>query len=67
MNRFDWAALLEAARSAGVRPVEFWRLTPAEFAFLIGRSGQAPLTRAGLADLAAAFPDLKKDQTNGRD
>ena len=67
MNRFAWAGLLEAARSVGVKPVEFWRLTPAEFAFLVGRSGQAPLTRAGLADLAAAFPDLKKDQTNERD
>ena len=56
---------MEAARCVGIRPIDFWRLTPAEFAFLMGRSGRAPLTRAGLADLAAAFPDLKKDHTDG--
>jgi uncharacterized phage protein (TIGR02216 family) len=59
MSAFDWVALMRAGiRGLGLRPEEFWRLTPGELAFLLGQGGgAAPLTRAGLDDLAAAYPD----------
>lgn len=68
MSRFNWAGLLEAARAIGLRPREFWALTPADLAFLLGRqSGGAPLSRARLDELAAAFPDLEGVRDNGQD
>lgn len=58
MSAFDWAALMRAGmRGLGLRPEEFWRLTPGELAFLLGHGGRAPLTRARLDELAAAYPD----------
>lgn len=58
MSRFDWPALMRAGVDLGFRPAEFWALTPAELAFLLGRDGAAaPLSRARLEELAAAFPD----------
>lgn len=64
MSRFDWPGLLRAGAAMGLRPAEFWRLTPAELAFLLGRDGaRAPLGRARLEELAAAFPDqVRKDR-----
>ena len=39
-------------------PREFWRLTPAELAFLLDKTGNAtPLLRHRLDELAAKFPD----------
>lgn len=62
MTRFDWPGLLRAGVALGLKPGEVWRLTPAELAFLLGRAGtRAPLDRAGLEELAAAFPDKGKD------
>jgi uncharacterized phage protein (TIGR02216 family) len=48
-------------------PEAFWRLTPAEFALLLG-GGQdkRPLTRDRLNALAAAFPDQVGEQTHER-
>ncbi|MBA4351302.1 MAG: hypothetical protein C0427_08655 [Rhodobacter sp.] len=41
-----------------LEPAVFWRLTPAELRLMLGlEAGAAPLTRARLAELAAAFPD----------
>ncbi|MEL6645107.1 MAG: rcc01693 family protein [Pseudomonadota bacterium] len=59
MNGFDWAALMAAGlRGLRLPPAVFWRLSPAELAFLMGRgSGAAPLTRDGLEALARAYPD----------
>jgi uncharacterized phage protein (TIGR02216 family) len=58
MSAFDWAALMRAGmRGLGLRPDEFWRLTPGELAFLLGHRSRAPLTRARLEELAAAYPD----------
>lgn len=56
---FDWPALMRAGmRGLGLRPDQFWALTPAELLFLLGTSSaDAPLTRARLDELAAAFPD----------
>ncbi|WP_208352942.1 rcc01693 family protein [Pseudaestuariivita rosea] len=56
---FDWPALMRAGmRGLGLRPQEFWALTPAELLFLLGTtSTDAPLTRSRLDELAAAYPD----------
>ncbi|MEM6385773.1 MAG: phage tail assembly chaperone [Pseudomonadota bacterium] len=58
MTRFAWADLLRAGCSLGMTPRDVWALTPAELAFLLGKEGgDAPLSRARLEELAAAFPD----------
>ncbi len=59
MTRFDWPALLRTGcRGLGLRPAEFWALTPVEFLMLLGRDpGGAPFDRDRLLDLASAFPD----------
>lgn len=56
---FDWPALMRAGmRGLGLRPAEFWALTPAELVFLAGKTGgDAPLTRSRLEELAAAYAD----------
>lgn len=62
MSRFAWAELLRAGCALGMMPRDVWDLTPAELAFLLGKDGAAaPLSRARLEELAAAFPDEKKD------
>jgi len=56
--RFDWAGLMRAGLALGLRPAEFWALTPVELEMLLGRgSGPGALDRARLEELAAAFPD----------
>lgn len=67
MTRIDWAGLLRAGLGQlRLSPEAFWRLTPVELAILLGLEGaQPPLTRSRLEDLAAAFPDLKKDLAHG--
>jgi uncharacterized phage protein (TIGR02216 family) len=62
VSRFDWASLLRAGvRGLGLRPDEFWALTPAELHLLLG-GGSAPLGRSGLDALMAAYPDKRGDQ-----
>lgn len=42
----------------GLRPPEFWALTPVELQVMLGRTGaHAPLLSDGLAALMAAYPD----------
>jgi uncharacterized phage protein (TIGR02216 family) len=68
----DWAGLIRAGLTPapaglGLRPAEFWALTPVELRLMLGRDGGAPpMTRARLAELAAAFPD-KRRETDGGD
>ena len=54
-----WAAMLRLAmRDLGLRPEDFWALTPVEFAIFAGiEAGSAPLTRSVLAALEAEYPD----------
>ena len=61
MTAFDWPALMRAGlRGLGLRPEEFWRLTPAELMLMLGEGGGAkPLDRARLDELARAFPDAR--------
>lgn len=50
----------------GLEPAAFWRLTPVELRIMLGLEQMLPpLTRARLAELAAAFPDTRKDQGDG--
>ncbi len=66
MSRFDWPGLMRAGVALGLKPAEFWRLTPAELSMLLGKEGgAAPLSRAGLEALAAAYPDQVKEDGNG--
>lgn len=63
---FDWPALMRIGlMGLGLRPAEFWALTPAEFLVMTGAgSGTAPMGRARLEELARAYPDAAK---KGRD
>ncbi|MGY9048188.1 hypothetical protein P775_18650 [Puniceibacterium antarcticum] len=58
---FDWAALMRAGlRGLGLTPDQFWALTPAELQLLLGSdAGAAPMGRARLEELAAAYPDKR--------
>ena len=62
MERFDWPALMRAGlRGLGLRPGEFWALTPAELRLMLGADSAArPMGRARLEELLAAFPDEVK-------
>lgn len=64
----DWRGLMQAGlHGLNLEPAVFWRLTPVELRIMLGREQMLPpLTRARLAELAAAFPDVRKDQDNGR-
>jgi len=59
----DWPGLLRVGlKGLGLRPWDFWRLTPAELAVMLGEAaGAPPLTRGRLAELAARFPDAPRD------
>lgn len=62
-GRFDWAALMRVGMAElGLRPAEFWNLTPAELVFLAngGTAGGPALGRAVLQDLMNRFPDSEK-------
>lgn len=68
MKGFDWPGLMRhGLRGLGLRPAEFWALTPAELLVLLGQdgAGPGPLDRARLMELAAAFPDMKEGVENG--
>lgn len=67
MSGIDWRRLMQAGlHGLGLEPAVFWRLTPVELKIMLGREGLVPpLTRARLAELAAAFPDVRKDQGDG--
>ncbi|MBC9245563.1 phage tail assembly chaperone [Paracoccus sp. 11-3] len=63
MNRadgLDWPGLMRAGiRGLRLTPEQFWGLTPAELALMLGieAGGAGAMTRRRLADLAARFPD----------
>ena len=55
----DWRGLMQAG-IGGLRltPNAFWALTPMELQVMLGLTGSAaPMLRARLDDLLAAFPD----------
>ena len=68
---FDWPVLMRAGMvGLGLTPDRFWGLTPAELWLMLGQGGgDAPMNRAGLEALQAAYPDHDKgdgDETAGR-
>lgn len=69
MSGLDWPGLLRAGlRGLGLKPAEFWRLSPVELRIMLGAETSAPaMTRARLDELAAAYPDLGKGKADGGD
>ncbi|WP_299651722.1 rcc01693 family protein [uncultured Jannaschia sp.] len=65
-ERFDWPALMTAGiRGLRLRPAEFWAMTPADLAFLLGHGdGKSPLDRNGLESLIRRFPDKAGNQND---
>ena len=50
-------------RGLGLRPAEFWALTPAELLLMLGEgAGSVPLSRARLDELSRVYPDSRGDQ-----
>ncbi|PJF08139.1 rcc01693 family protein [Pseudorhodobacter sp. MZDSW-24AT] len=69
MSGMDWPGLIRVGLfHLGLPPEQFWRLTPVELRIMLGaEAGSPPLTRARLAELAAAFPDTAKERFDGAD
>ena len=66
MTAIDWPGLMRAGlHGLGLTPAEFWRLTPVELKIMLGAERSNPaLSRARLEELAAAFPDYGKAETD---
>ncbi|MBK5928519.1 phage tail assembly chaperone [Rhodobaculum claviforme] len=64
---FDWPGLMRLGIGRlGLRPAEFWALTPVELLMMLGPAPTpGPLDAAGLAALAARFPDTVKGEGHG--
>lgn len=69
MSAFDWPGLMRAGIGGlGLKPEEFWRLTPAELVLMLGDpAAVAPLGRAGLMELVRAWPDKIMEDGDGID
>lgn len=69
MTGFDWPGLLRAGlHGLGLKPAEFWALTPAELMLMLGvDEASAPMGRARLEELTRAFPDRVKGARHERD
>ena len=66
-DRFDWPALMRAGiQGLGLRPAEFWALTPVELRLMLGeREGVRPMARDGLEALLRAFPAEQGEKSDG--
>lgn len=67
MSAIDWPVLMRAGlRGLGLRPAEFWALTPAELMLLLGHGGAAaPLGRSRLEEMLREWPDAGGGAGNG--
>lgn len=67
MASIDWPNLMQAGiYRLRLLPRDFWALTPAELAVMLGQvTGQAPMSRAQLGALLAAYPDEAKGSDDG--
>ena len=64
MNRFDWPTMMRIGLyEIGLKPNDFWGLTPLEFLIITGFEGRKlmMMTRADLAGLCAQFPDIETE------
>ncbi len=61
--RFDWPVLMRAGiRGLGLRPEQFWALSPAELVLMLGDAGAiAPVGRARLAELERLYGGEERD------
>ena len=61
---FDWPGLMRAGlHGLGLRPAEFWALTPVELMVMLGREPSAGrFTRARLESLFRRFPDQPSER-----
>lgn len=62
MTQVSWPHLMRAGMGTlGLRPAEFWALTPAELMVMLGHgaggSNGGPMGRARLSDLLRQYPD----------
>ena len=59
-----WPGLLRAGLGGlGLRPDQFWRLTPAELALMLGDPAAVrPMGRAKLDDLRRQWPDAGREE-----
>jgi uncharacterized phage protein (TIGR02216 family) len=60
MSGFDWPAMMQfGIHELGLKPHEFWSLTPLELLLISGFSGRktATISRADLIELCSQFPD----------
>jgi uncharacterized phage protein (TIGR02216 family) len=62
MKRIAWPGLMRLGLvRLRLTPEVFWGLTPAELMLMAGLGAEAgPMTRSGLAALAARFPDRSR-------
>lgn len=61
MTGFDWPALMRTGiRGLGLRPAEFWALTPAELRLMLGDAAPPVMRRCRMDQLLAAFPDTPR-------
>jgi len=67
MTGFDWPGLMRLGfHGLGLKPHEFWSLTPVELQVLFGGTdGPKPLARARFEELLEAFPDRKGKTDHG--
>ncbi|MCB1344725.1 MAG: phage tail assembly chaperone [Rhodobacter sp.] len=64
MTGLDWTGLMRAGlHGLGLRPAEFWALTPAELMVMLGRDEAAAggFTRARFDALMRRFPDVPRN------
>lgn len=63
----DWPGLIRAGlQGLRLTPEQFWRLTPAELALMLGDPvAVKPMRRDRLEALRAAWPDGRKEEANG--
>lgn len=69
MSGFDWPGLMRTGlRELGLKPDEFWALTPAELWLLLGpEAGEMPMGRGRLDELSQSYPDGAADTDIGAD
>ena len=65
--RLDWPALMRAGlHELRLLPQDFWALTPAELALMLGQGPtRRPIGRARLDELIRAYPDSRKGSDDG--
>ncbi|MEM6478701.1 MAG: rcc01693 family protein [Pseudomonadota bacterium] len=62
MAGFDWPAMMRAGLAEmGLKPAEFWALTPVEFLLMSGAAaGPQPMRRSAFDALLDQFPDERR-------